>query len=132
MPDKYGFETEEDRREHARQIALKEAKVLNERTRIFWEIDATIEDILSHYLVAINLDESFAVLRYPAETTWVVGSPRRKLAEQALRVTVELGSESHQPLLVLLTTEETMKGSKNAERLRDVLAEHTGFRVIEL
>ena len=97
MPDKYGFETKEDRAQQQAQQQREEDRHLERRMRLFGQYEEKIQDILEHYMRAYELDSAHNIANYSQRLAWAIGPLGAAWDDQPLRVIVVVAHPDTDP-----------------------------------
>ena len=131
MPDKYGFETREDREQRYRHRQHQESSALERRMRKFQELDERVTAVLKAFVAAYELDSrSYDVTKYSDDACWTVGPFGASRDAQLLSVCVGLSHESSEVISIADRLSGTLPDLNAGEKLRAALHRETRLPVL--
>ena len=129
MPDKYGFETRADREAQRRAQEQRDRAARDRGARLFQQHDATIRDILGHYLQAYELEEHYDIGAYPDRGGWAIGTRGSPWEAKIIRIQL-IADEDDRPMVALMDASSGGVPSEDAiGRLGDALNGHVHLPV---
>jgi hypothetical protein len=132
MPDKYGFETREDREFQRQEQEQRDLAARERGARLFQQHDAMIQDILQHYLQAYELDEQYDMVAYAERGAWAIGARGSTWDAKIIRVQL-IADEDDRPMVAIMDFSSGGLPSEDAiGRLGDALNAYVQLPVVLL
>jgi hypothetical protein len=125
MPDKYGFETEDDRREQEEQ-RKRDAEALREaHVELQGRLNESVRDVLQHFVNAMGWQHQLDVMGSGAPPGWAVGAPNQSQAGASMRVVIT--GDASAPQLALWVHDPGGGAASHLQTLVQVLERETGI-----